>query len=118
MALTDNQLDASRQLMQIAERELEEGNVELAAEKAAEAVDYRLTTMAQQRGWQYGWHLHHSENVYRLAKEVAQPKELKSMFAAAGNLRFSLHNEVKPVEFVRTEIDCVKRLLAMLEEVE
>ena len=118
MALPDNQLDVSRQLIRIAEDELAKGNKELAAEKAAAAVDHRLTNIAQQRGWQYGWHKHHSENLYRLAEEVEQPKELKLMFAAAGNLRFSLYNELKPVEFMRTEIDCVKSLLTMLEDVD
>ena len=118
MALTENHLEVSRQLVQVAEKELEKGNLELAAEKAAAAVDHRLTTIAQQRGWQYGWHKHHSENLYRLAEEVKQPKELKLMFAVAGNLRFSLYNELKPVEFMRTEIDCVKTLLALLEEVD
>ena len=118
MALIDNQLEASRELIRVAEREIEKGNLELAAEKAAAAVDHRLTAIAQQRGWQYGWHKHHSENLYRLAEEVEQPKELKLMFAAAGNLRFSAHNEVKPVDFIRAEIDSVKKLLAMLEEVE
>ncbi len=118
MALTDNQLDVSRQLIRSAEDELAKGNKELAAEKAADAVDHRLTAIAHQRGWRHGWHKHHSENLYRLAEEVEKPKELKLMFAAAGNLRFSLYNELKPVGFMRTEIDSVKKLLAMLEEVE
>ena len=112
-----NNIDC-RQLLRQAEDELAKGNLELAAEKAAAAVDHRLTAIAHRRGWRHGWHIHHSENLYRLADEVEKPKELKLMFAAAGNLRFSLYNELKPVEFMRTEINRVKALLAMLEEVE
>ena len=118
MALANKPVKATWQLIQIAEEELQKGNLELAAERASEAVDHRLTTIAQRRGWKYGWHLRHSENVYRLAEEVKQPKELKAMFAVAGDLRFSPYNELKPMEYMRSEIECVKKLLALLEELE
>ena len=118
MALAENEVGFSRQLVQQAEEELSNANKELAAEKAAEAVHFRLKSIAERRGWKHGWHIHNYEIVERLSREVARPEEFRRMYTPATNLRFSLYNELKPSIQLQWEIDCVKELLAMLEDVE
>ncbi len=118
VSLEGNSKEISGLLIKQAEEYLEWGTPLQAMEKACEAVDNRLTAIAAQRGWESGWHVHHFKVVDQLSEEVAQPEELKSMFSAAINMHFSLYNELKPARQVRSEIECAKKLLAMLEAVE
>jgi HEPN domain-containing protein len=118
MALADNNVAVSKQLVRQAEIELDRGNKELAAEKAAEAVHCQLKSIAERRGWKHGWHIHNFKIVDKLSKEIARPEEFRKLYTPATSLRFSLYNELKTTHQMRWEIDRVKEFLAMLEEVE
>ena len=118
MALADNHVGISKQLIRQAEIELDKGNKESAAEKAAEAVHCHLKSIAERRGWKHGWHVHNFEIVDKLSKEIARPEEFRRLYTPATSLRFSLYNELKTARQMRWEIDRVKDFLAMLEEVD
>ena len=118
MALADNNVAVSRQLVRQAEIELDRGNQELAAEKAAKAVHFQLKAIAERRGWKHGWHVHNFKIVDKLSKEIASPEEFRKLYTSATSLRFSLYNELKTAHQIRWEVDRTKEFLAMLEEVE
>ena len=118
MALAENQVRVSQELVRQAEEELGRGDKELAAEKAAEAVHCQLKAIAEQRGWKHGWHFHNYDVVDKLSEETARPKEFRQLYDPAASLRFSLYNELKSDKRMRWEIDRVKEFLALLEELE
>ena len=118
MTLTNNLVAGSRKFLRQSEKELEVGNLTAASEKAWAALAVRFDTIAQTRNWKYGEMRHYTLMVDRLMGEMAQPKHFVGLFGSAFSLHFNQFSNYKTPRQVATDVKAIKKMLAMLEEVE
>ena len=118
MTLASNPVASSRAMLRQSGIYLDGGKLAAASEKAWASVALRFDAIARSRNWQYGEMGDYSSIADRLVTEVAQPKQFVGLFGEAFSLHFNQFRDDKTPRQVASDINAVKGLLAMLEEVE
>ena len=103
----------SERLLRHAEEQVTNGDRLQASEKAWGAVAHQLKGVAEQRGRSYRTHAYVFRIVERLSREMREPR-LKTLFAVANGLHQNFYEDAMELDYVRSEIEDVKELLAML----
>ena len=103
----------SERSLQHAEEQVTGGDRLQASEKAWGAVAHHLKGTAEQRGWSYRTHADVFRIVDRLSREMREPR-LKTLFAVANGLHQNFYEDAMELDYVRSEIEDVKELLAIL----
>lgn len=117
MALADNAVASSREMLRRSEKELEAGGLSKASKKAWTALAIRFDAIARARNWHHGEMDHYTLMVDKLMCEVAHPKEFVGLFGQAFSLHFNQYSNCKTARQVTGDVNAVKKLLAMLEEI-
>ena len=107
----------SRRLIQHAEDMLEAGDRLQASEKAWGAVAHRLKVVADNRGLRYETYTDASAVVLDLSIEQNNPR-IRTLFDVAYGLHINYYGDIKTTDYLRSEIDNVKELLAILQGLE
>ncbi len=115
--LVENRMGISRRLIRQADDELRDGDVLQASEKAWGSVVHSLKAIARLRRWEHGGHYDLTVIAVRLAEETGQP-EIRTLFGVAESLHANFYNDWQTEEMVKSHIEDVKILLAMLWEIE
>ncbi len=105
----------SERLLQHAEEQVTNGDRLQASEKAWGAAAHHLKGIAEQRGWLYRTHADVFRIVDRLSREMGEPR-LKTLFAVANGLYQNFYEDAMELDYVRSEIEDVKELLAILSQ--
>ena len=107
----------SERLMRHAEEKLAEGDRLQASEKAWGAVAHRLKSIAGRRGWEYNTHA----QVYRIIKRLAveqDNRQITVLFSAAKGFHQNYYIDAMPLEELNDEMENVRELLRLLEQVD
>ena len=107
----------SERLIRHAEEKLAEGDRLQASEKAWGAVAHRLKVIAERRGWEYNTHA----QVYRIIKQLSveqDNRQITVLFSAAKGFHQNYYIDAMPLEELNDEMENVKELLRLLEQVE
>ena len=107
----------SERLIRHAEEKLAEGDRLQASEKAWGAVAHRLKVIAERRGWEYNTHA----QVYRIIKQLSveqDNRQITVLFSAAKGFHQNYYIDAMPLEELNDEMENVKELLRLLEQVD
>ncbi|MYE53706.1 MAG: hypothetical protein F4X34_00725 [Chloroflexi bacterium] len=107
----------SRRLIQHAEEMLESGDRLQVSEKAWGAVAHRLKVVAESRGLKYETHADAFRVVHILARDEQNP-QIRTLFSVAHGLHINYYGDIKTTDYLRGELEDVKRLLSILERIE
>ena len=116
--LIEPRLTHSHRLIWQAESELEEGDRLQASEKTWKAVAHYLKFIAERRRWRYRTHADAFATVERPADEATDSERLETLFRVANSMRQNFYTDMIPEDGIGKDIERVKELLAMLEQVE
>ena len=116
MATVAFHADASRMMMGQAGPELARGDRLQASEKGWGAASHGVKAIAEGRGWEHKSHADLFRVVRRLTAEMRQP-EIRALFKTASGLHINFYEGWLDDEEIARDIESVRRLLAMLDEV-
>ena len=108
--------DASRVMMGQAGPELAKGDRLQASEKGWGAASHGVKAIAEGRGWRHKSHRELFGVARRLADEMERP-EIRRLFMVASKLHINFYEGWMDDEEIARDIESVRRLLAMLDEV-
>ena len=107
----------SRRLLAHAEEWLEKGDRLQASEKAWGAVAHYFKVIADSRGWAYDTHT----DAFQVAHNIAIEQDntlIRQYFSIAYGMRINFYRDIKPLEFLRDELENVKELMDILERID
>ena len=107
----------SRRLIRHAEERLALGDRLQTSEKAWGSVAHYLKVIADRRGWRYETHTQAFHVARALAAEQANPR-IAELFAIAEGLHKNYYIDAVPFEFLSDNLENVRELLNILENVE
>ena len=118
MIQADKHAEISRQFIQQAEEQLDNGNLAQASGNTWEAVSHRLTAIAKKRKWRCSTIRDLSVAVDQLAEETDDPKEFSMSYTILVTAYTNSSDDYKPENFVRLDIKSAKKLLSLLDDIE
>ena len=111
---SDRYAGTSRALLEQAREELRDGDLLQASEKLWGAAAQAVKAVAARRGWPHDGHGKLYEVINRLVAETGD-RQLRALFAYAGNLHTNFYENWQPAEFVEQGVEQVDDLLRRLE---
>ena len=116
MATVAFQADTSRMMIEQAADELANGDSLQACDKGWSAAAHAVKAIAEGRGWGHKDMADLFDAAHRLANEMGQP-EIRNLFKVASMLHTNIYEGWLDDEDITLDIENVRRLLAMLDEV-
>ena len=103
-------VDASRRLLEQADVELAQGDLQQASEKGWGAAAQMIKAVSAQREWRHGSHRNLSDTIARLAEETGDA-ELHTLYNVANGLHMNFYENWLDGANVMSGIQDIKRLV-------
>ena len=113
----ESHLVHSRRLLAHAEEWLDKGDRLQTSEKAWGAVAHYFKIIADSRGWEYETHTDAFQVAHNIAIEQDNPL-IRQYFSIAYGMRINFYRDIKPLDFLRAELEDVKELMDILERID
>lgn len=113
----ESHLVHSRRLLAHAEEWLDKGDRLQTSEKAWGAVAHYFKIIADSRGWEYETHTDAFQVAHNIAIEQDNPL-IRQYFSIAYVMRINFYRDIKPLDFLRAELEDVKELMDILERID
>ena len=113
----ESHLIHSRRLLAHAEEWLDKGDRLQTSEKAWGAVAHYFKIIADSRGWEYETHTDAFQVAHNIAIEQNNPL-IRQYFSIAHGMHINFYRDIKPLDFLRAELDDVKELMDILERID
>ena len=113
----ESHLVHSRRLLAHAEEWLNKGDRLQTSEKAWGAVAHYFKIIADSRGWEYETHTDAFQVAHNIAIEQDNPL-IRQYFSIAHGMRINFYRDIKPLDFLRAELEDVKELMDILERID
>ena len=117
MTLLQEHIQTSQSLIEQAETAYAQGDSELAVDKAWESTCHALGLIAERRGWKFDTHGEMHSVANRLSKEIGQ-RNIYILFQGAFITPYNFREGWLTDSFIKYNIQDVKQLLALLEDIE
>ena len=117
MTLLQEHIQTSQSLIEQAETAYAQGALELATDKAWESARHAVGSIAERRGWRFdtSGEMHSVAN--RLSKET-EKGDIYTLFVGAFITPYNFREGWLIDSFIKYNIQDVKKLLALLEDIE
>lgn len=113
----ESHLVHSRRLLAHAEEWLDKGDRLQTSEKAWGAVTHYFKIIADSRGWEYETHTDAFQVARKIAIEQNNPL-IRQYFSIAHGMHINFYRDIKPLDFLRAELEDVKELMDILERID
>lgn len=113
----ESHLVHSRRLLAHAEEWLNKGDRLQTSEKAWGAVAHYFKVIADSRGWEYETHTDAFQVAHNIAIEQDNPL-IRQYFSIAHGMHINFYRDIKPLDFLRAELEDVKELMDILERID
>ena len=113
----ESHLVHSRRLLAHAEEWLDKGDRLQTSEKAWGAVAHYFKIIADRRGWEYETHTDAFQVAHNIAIEQNNPL-IRQYFSIAHGMHINFYRDIKPLDFLRAELEDVKELMDILERID
>lgn len=113
----ESHLIHSRRLLAHAEKWLDKGDRLQTSEKAWGAVAHYFKIIADSRGWEYETHTDAFQVAHNIAIEQNNPL-IRQYFSIAHGMHINFYRDIKPLDFLRDELEDVKELMDILERID
>lgn len=113
----ESHLVHSRRLLAHAEEWLDKGDRLQTSEKAWGAVAHYFKVIADSRGWEYETHTDAFQVAHNIAIEQNNPL-IRQYFSIAHGMHINFYRDIKPLDFLRAELEDVKELMDILERID
>ena len=113
----ESHLAHSRRLLAHAEEWLDKGDRLQTSEKAWGAVAHYFKIIADSRGWEYETHTDAFQVAHNIAIEQDNPL-IRQYFSIAHGMHINFYRDIKPLDFLRAELEDVKTLMDILERID
>lgn len=113
----ESHLVHSRRLLAHAEEWLDKVDRLQTSEKAWGAVAHYFKIIADSRGWEYETHTNAFQVAHNIAIEQNNPL-IRQYFSIAHGMHINFYRDIKPLDFLRAELEDVKELMDILERID
>ena len=113
----ESHLVHSRRLLAHAEEWLDKGDRLQTSEKAWGTVAHYFKIIADSRGWEYETHTDAFQVAHNIAIEQDNPL-IRQYFSIAHGMHINFYRDIKPLDFLRAELEDVKELMDILERID
>lgn len=113
----ESHLVHSRRLLAHAEEWLDKGDRLQTSEKAWGAVAHYFKIIADSRDWEYETHTDAFQVAHNIAIEQNNPL-IRQYFSIAHSMHINFYRDIKPLDFLRAELEDVKELMDILERID